>query len=319
VPNAAIVSVTLNPALDEAVALDEMQLGGTNRVRLDGLDPGGKGINASRVIHRLGRSTLALGFTAGYTGELLRENLAAEGVPCEFVEVAGLTRINVMIYESSRRRRTRMYLPGPSIDVSRLNEIREIIAGMPSVGIVILGGSLPQGLDENTYRDLLLWLHERNLRAILDTSGAALTAALGARPLLIKPNLEEAQELVGRTLANDDDILQAAESLRRRGPEHVVISLGERGAIATGPSGSWKAAPPPVRARSTVGSGDSMVAGLAIGLNEHTSLEDGLRWGSAAGAATAEKSGTQLGDAAEIDRLVSSVVIQRLAVEELLA
>jgi 1-phosphofructokinase family hexose kinase len=312
VPNAPIVTVTLNPALDEAVALAAMELGGTNRVRLDAFDPGGKGINASRVIHRLGRQTLALGFVGGYTGELLHEFLEREGVPHAFDGVDGLTRVNVMIYETACSRRTRMYLPGPQVAQERLEEIRKRLAAVEPGGLVVLAGSLPPGLPPATYRDLVRWLRDRDVRTIVDASGEALAAAFDAEPLLVKPNLEEAETLLGRTLRGDDQLLAAARALCERGAQHAVISLGESGAIAVGPGGAWKAVPPRVTARSTVGSGDSMVAGLAIGFAEGGSLEEGLRWGSAAGAATAATVGTTLGTAAEIRRLASAVTIQRL-------
>ncbi len=311
-----IGTVTMNPAIDEAVSIDSLALGRTNRCRLDAVDPGGKGVNASRVIHRLGRATLALGFVGGVTGAFLRAELDREGVPHAFDDVDGFTRINVMVYERSSARRTRLYLPGAPVVVERLVDLKRRLESAPPGCIVLLGGSLPPGLPETTYADLVMWLHARGMRAIIDTSGEALARALAAKPLLIKPSVEEAEELLGYRLTDDAAIVQAAHELHRRGAEHVVISQGADGAIGVGPDTVWKAIPPIVEACSSVGSGDSMVAGLAIAFNEGCTLAYGLRLGTAAGAATAMTPGTRLCEAEEVEALVRRVIVQKLAPTE---
>lgn len=308
-----IVTVTMNPAIDEAVAIDTLLLGATNRCSLDDLDPGGKGINVSRVLHRLGRPTLALGFIGGVTGELLCSRLDAEGVPHAFDQVEGVTRINVMILEQMRERRTRLYLPGAAVGIERLDDVRARLAKCESGSIVVLGGSLPPGLPDTTYAELITWLHAREVRVILDTSGAALTCALGAKPLLVKPNVEEAEALLGRVLVDDDAVLDACRDLCAHGTTYAVISQGSHGAIGIGPEGAWKVVPPKITARSTVGSGDSMVAGIALALNEAHTFPEGLRLGAATGAATAIASGTQLCDVRDVQRLKSGVVLHELA------
>jgi len=286
-------------------------LGSTNRCGLDALDPGGKGINASRVIHRLGRTTRALGFVGGVTGALLRAGLDREGVPHDLDEVAEQTRINIMVYETRSGRRTRLYLPGAAVEPDRLDALLTRLTEL-GAGVVVLGGSLPPGLASTTYRELVQALRERGLRAIVDTSGAALADVLGAAPLLVKPNVEEAEALLGRELKTEGDILRAADELRLRGPHYVVISRGADGAIAVGPHDAWKAVPPPIEARSTVGSGDSMIAGLAIALDEELPIAEGLRLGTAAGAATAANVGTRLCEPREVERLLGDVIVQEL-------
>jgi 1-phosphofructokinase family hexose kinase len=306
-----ITTVTLNPAVDVAVTVERLVQGGTNRCRLDSVDPGGKGLNASRVIGRLGRPTLALGFLGGPTGQMVRARLDAEGVPYCFDEVDDLTRLNTMVYELLNGQRTRIYLPGARVDPAKIEWLRERLADVPAGSTVILAGSVPPGLPHDVYRDLVGWLGARRVRTVVDTSGAALAAALDARPTLIKPNTDEVMELLGRTLATDEDVVAAAGELRQRGAEHVVISQGAAGAIAVGPEGVWKAVPPAVRARSTVGSGDSMVAGLAIALNEGKDVAEALRLGTAAGAATAITPGTQLCRPGDVTRFLPQVTIVR--------
>ncbi len=257
-----IMTVTLNPAVDQAVEIEAFLLGNINRCRLGSLDAGGKGLNASRVIHRLGRETIALGFVGGVTGAMIRSCLDAEHVMHAFDDVEEMTRLNVMLYETSSARRSRIYLPGARVDPARIADLQLRLQQVPSGGVVVLGGSLPPGLPEETYAQLVAWLRDRGVRTIVDTSGAALAHAVRARPALIKPDIEEAEALLGRAIHDDADALAAARRLQELGAEHVVVSQGAAGAIALGPSECWKAFAPAVRTCSSVGSGDSMVAGL---------------------------------------------------------
>lgn len=307
-----ITTVTINPAIDEAVALDVLDLGGKSRCSLDSLDPGGKGVNASRVIHRLGRQTLALGFAGGLTGDLLRQKLVQEEVPSEFIIVAESTRVNIMIYERVASRRSRLYLPGPHVSLESLHELEQRLFEVPAKSVVVLGGSVPPGLPVTIYRDLIIALQARGISCVVDTSGEALAAALEARPVLVKPNVEEASELLARSVLTDDDALAAAHDIRALGAQQVVISQAARGAIGVNASGAWKAVPPKIEACSTVGSGDSMVAGLAIAIDEGSPLMEGLRWGTAAGAATAMMAGTQLCRAADVYKLLPAVQLHEL-------
>lgn len=285
-------------------------LGGINRCTLSTLDAGGKGLNASRVIRRLGRETIALGFVGGVTGAMLRAALDDERVQHAFDDVAELTRINVMVYERASARRSRLYLPGARVEPERLADLHVRLGQARAGGVVILGGSLPPGLPESTYFDLVTWLRERGVRAVVDASGAALARVLEAKPALIKPNVEEAEEVLGRRIAGDADALEAARELRRRGAEAVVISQGADGAIGVDADSAWKALPPAIVARSTVGSGDSMVAGLAIALDEACGLDEGLRLGTAAGAGTAMTPATHLCRREDFDLLLPQVRVR---------
>lgn len=299
-----ITTVTLNPSIDEAVTIDAFTLGKANRCKLEALDPGGKGLNVSRVIHRLGRATTALGFVGGVTGDMIREKLDAEGVAHALDQVDELTRLNVMIYERSTGRRSRLYLPGAAVTPDKLLALRNRLDDVPAGAIIVLGGSVPPGLPSTIYRNFVTRLQERDVRCIVDTSGAALANVLSARPALIKPNVEEAAEVLGYDLPTDRDIVAAARELQRRGAQSVVISQGAAGAIGVCGSDAWKAVPPQVESRSTVGSGDSMVAGLAVAMNEGRPFAEGLILGTAAGAATAATPGTQLCSAADVETML---------------
>jgi 1-phosphofructokinase len=305
-----IATITLNPALDEAISTDELVLGAQNRVALDDLDPGGKGLNASRVIARLGRDTVAYGFVAGVTGALLRSWLDDEGVAHDFDDVGGLTRINVMVFERKSERRTRIYLPGARVEPRDLDRLRARLATIPDDCVTVIGGSVPPGLPDTVYRDLVAELSARGIRVVVDASGASFAAVLEAGPALVKPNVEELAELIGHTPGGAAEIVAAAQGVRARGAAAVVVSMGADGAIGVDATGAYRAFAPHVEAHSTVGSGDSMVAGLAIALAEGTGLAEGLRLGAAAGAATAMRPGTQLCRPDDVHRLVRDVIVR---------
>ena len=282
-----IVTVTLNPSIDLPIALNELHIGETNRCIESALDAGGKGINASRVIRRLGGNTVAYGFAGGITGALLRKRLDEENVPHAFDEIEGLTRLDVMLFERSLNRRTRLLGEGPPIEARHLDGLRSRLASIPAGSYVVLGGSIPPGIAPTIYRDLVVWLNERSVHCIVDISGEALRDVLEAHPALIKPNEEEAGEAVGRALSGETEILAAARELRARGAQSVVISLGAQGAIGVTDNGAWKVDVPEVEVHSTVGSGDSMVGGLALSLNRGSSFVDAVALGAAAGTAAA--------------------------------
>ncbi len=303
----------MNPAVDQAIAVDALVLGAVNRCTVDSVDPGGKGVNVSRVLIRLGCPTLALGFAAGVTGDFLMDQLCEERVPHHFWHAEGMTRTNTMIWERTNGRRTRCYLPGARVSERSLGELEKQLALVPRGEFVVFGGSLPPGLADDTYARLTQTLKRRGVPVIVDTSGKALGLAVEAAPYLVKPNVEEAEALLGRRLLNDDDVLGAALELRRRGPQYVVISQGANGAIGAGPLGAWKAIAPSVNAKSSVGSGDSMVAGIVAGLNAGHSLVESLIVGTAAGAATASTPGTHLCGTADVRRLMKAVVVRELA------
>lgn len=306
-----ITTVTLNPSIDVPIAIDCIALGATNRCASSALEPGGKGLNASRVMHRLGAPTLAVGFAGGITGALLRHKLDEEGVPHAFEEVEGMTRLDVMLFERLTNRRTRLLAQGPQLDVAHFARLHATLH-VRSGDIVVFGGSIPPGLPATIYRDAVAELGARGARCIVDASGEALALALEAKPALVKPNEEEAAEAVGRSLRDDIDFLEAAIELRARGAAAVVISLGARGAVAVDATGAWRVRVPQGAVRSTVGSGDSMVAGLATGMARGQLLPQALALGAAAGTATAMAPGRNLCSAADVQALLAQISVERI-------
>ncbi len=308
-----IVSFTPNPALDLTLEVEDVEIGGVNRTEASHLDPGGKGINVSRVVHRLGGETVALGVLGGHIGKLAERALRKEGVPTEMVWIRAETRLNVILHDTLSDAGTRVYDRGPPAGVSGLERVDEMLdRWLPRADVLVTTGSLLPGMPEDLHRRILAQSKDHGTRTILDSSGTVLAAALDAGPDLIKPNAQEAGDILGRTLDSEDDVLRAAEELRARGAGAVVISRGRYGSILASDEGLFRAVPPGVELNSTVGSGDSMVAALALAMVRGEPLSEGLRLGSAAGAATAASRGTQLGTAEEIRELLPGVVLEEM-------
>lgn len=308
-----IITLTLNPAVDQTMFLDRLIPGEVNRVQETQLDPAGKGINASRVIHRLGWPTIAFGFLAGESGQIIRKALDEEGVQHHFVRVGGQTRINVTITEHATGRATSLYGPGPAVEAENLATLEGLLRFWLQVGrILVLAGSLPPDAPDDIYAGYIRLARAQDVRTILDTSGAPFGPGLAARPDVIKPNVAEAEELLGRALPDPEAVARGARELAGRGIEVVVVSMGGAGSVCVRGRQAWRIIPPTIERRSTVGSGDSFVAGLAIALARGDDLTEGLRLGTAAGAATAMTPGTALGAAEDVERLLPQVQIEQI-------
>ena len=308
-----ILTFTPNPAVDKTIFMQSIALGAVNRVKESQLDPGGKGINVSRMVNHLEWPTMALGFLAGDIGHLVQTSLSSEGVPNQFVFVPGQTRLNITIMDETTQTGTSFFDEGPFISPSFLEAMDHIVAKwLRTAQVFVLAGALPPGLPQGVYATYIQMARSKGVTAILDAHGEPLKYGIGALPYLIKPNVSEAEELLERKLPTEDAIIAAAKELRARGIAVVVISMGAKGAICANSDVVWKAIPPKVEPKSTVGSGDSMVAGLAIAIAQRQNILEGLRLGTAAGAATAMTPGTSLGTLAEVKSLLGQVKIEQI-------
>ncbi|MBI4320536.1 MAG: 1-phosphofructokinase [Chloroflexi bacterium] len=308
-----IITVTLNPAMDKTLVIDQLVPGETNRVKDARTDPGGKGINVSRVLRVLGQSSLAVGFVSGSVGRFVEASLNEMGILDDFIHTPGQTRTNIAIVEEKRRITTLLSEKGPATDPHYLSALKERLRVHIAPGTwTVLAGSLPPRIKPGVYAELTSLAREMGGLAALDADGEPLALGVAAKPHLIKPNRHELESLIGRTLASDEDVLGAAREIHASGVAIVVVSMGAQGAIAVSDQGTWKAMPPKVEPRSTVGAGDSLLAGVVLGLSTGKGLVEGLRLGTAAGAATALTSGTQLCHQPDIDRLLPEVRIEKL-------
>lgn len=275
-----IVTLTPNPSIDRTIAVDHLHVGEVNRAHSVLIDPGGKGVNVSRALAANGVATSAIIPLGGPDGDLHSSLLDAAGLAHVAVGIGGNTRTNVAIVDPHGRT-TKVNEPGPELsDV----EVAALRAAIPSdAEWVVLCGSLPRGTDPSLFTDVV---SGHGGRVVVDTSGAPLAAAVAASPYLVKPNREELEELVGRSLSTLGDVRVACDELVAGGIRVVVASLGADGALLTTAEGSWLAKAPVVNPLSTVGAGDCLLAGVLSALAEDLPPADvlarGVAWGSAA-------------------------------------
>lgn len=309
-----IATVTLNPSLDEWIHVPSLRVGALNRATGFARYPGGKGINVSRVIHELGGRTAAYALAGGMDGQLLRTLLKRLGIRCEFVPVAQSTRNNYKLQTDSPRAITELNTAGPAVSRAALQALRQRLL-RAGARCVVLSGSLPPGAPASIYRAWIAALRRLGIPAVLDASGEAMRLGVAARPWLIKPNRQEAEELLGRPLGGKREHLQALQRLLRLGAEVVILSLGAEGALMATASapGIWWGRPPRVRAVSSVGAGDSLVGGFVWSWMRQPSLVEAFRWGVASGTATVMTPGTELCHRADVYRVRRRVAIRRLA------
>ena len=282
-----IYTVTFNPAIDYVVRLDApLEVGEVNRARGEDCVLGGKGINVSGVLAQLGCPSVALGFVAGETGAWLERGLSAQGLRTDFVHLTkGMTRINVKIKAGQE---TELNGAGPDIPESAMQQLEEKLDKLNENDILILAGSIPSSLPQNTYERLLARLQGKGVRVVVDATRDLLVNVLPYHPFLIKPNNHELGEIVGRELATDEEIVAAARTLQTKGARNVLVSMAGAGALLLDEHGeTHRIGCPKGKVINSVGAGDSMVAGFVAGWMQTGSYRFALRLGTACGSATA--------------------------------
>ena len=282
-----IYTVTFNPAIDYVVRLDApLEVGEVNRAGGEDCVLGGKGINVSGVLAQLDCPSVALGFVAGETGAWLERGLEKQGLETDFVHLEqGMTRINVKIKAGQE---TELNGAGPNIPESAVRQLEEQLDALNENDILILAGSIPRSLPQDTYERLLARLQGKGVRAVVDATRDLLVNVLQYRPFLIKPNNHELGEIVGRELKTDAEIIAAARALQEKGACNVLVSMAGDGAILVDETGKvHRIGCPRGKVVNSVGAGDSMVAGFVAGWMQTGSYDMALRLGTACGSATA--------------------------------
>jgi 6-phosphofructokinase 2 len=297
-----VVTLTLNPTIDISMEVDEMVPDHKLRARLIDIEPGGGGVNVSRVLHRLGVPTRAVVALGSMSGEILRAELAAEGVPIVPVSIHGATRRAATIFASRTREHYRLVTEGHRLDDSEWQAARDALAAAGAdADYLVLSGSFPPGVPVSLVNELAVIAREVGARLVVDSSGAPLAAAADAGVFLLKPNRRELQELVGAP--EEFDVVAAARRLVDRRVAVVVVSLGADGALLVADGTEVRLPTVPVDVVSAVGAGDSMVGGILAGLVEGRPLDAALRLGMAAGAAACLTDGSGLCREEDVRRL----------------
>jgi len=301
---AAIVTLTMNPALDIATS--------TDRCAAPRYDPGGGGINVARAVHALGGNAVAIFPAGGAAGEMIRHLLEQQGVLHHAVAISGFTRESLTVEERRTGRQFRFILPGPEISESDQERCLDRLARAAAAATyIVASGSLPLGVPEDFYARTAKLAQALGKRLILDTSGAALKQA-GRGMYLLKPSLRELEHLAGREIRTAREQEDAAREVIAQGrSEVVVLSLGDQGALLATPEGCERFAAIPVDARTSVGAGDSMLAGIVLSLCRGLPLGEAVRFGMAAGAAALLGSGTELCRRSDVERLYARQSLQQ--------
>jgi 1-phosphofructokinase family hexose kinase len=310
-----VVTVTLNPAIDQTLSIPGFAANQVNRVAASRSDAGGKGVNVASVLADFGVGVIATGFLGADDPELFENLFVRKGIEGRFVRIAGSTRIGIKIVDDRTGQTTDINFPGLAPRAEEVEELVARVAGLAEPGgWFVISGSVPPGVPSGLYVRLIQEIHGRGGWVVLDTSGPPLREALAAGPEVVKPNLQELSELAGRDLDTPAAVEAAAEPLFEQGVRRVVISMGGDGALflERGPLGehALRARPPRVDVRSTVGAGDAMVAGLVAATIWGLPLEEVARMGTAAGAYAVTQAGAGIGDWTEFERLRSAVEIE---------
>lgn len=308
-----IATITLNPSIDRTLAIDRLVVGGMNRVRSKIDHPSGKGINASLTLSSLGQSTEALAFIGGESGRWLVKALLDQGLAVDCVEVEGDTRINLKVWSEKERQSTEINEPGPLVTEKELAELKsKVFTKAKHWDWVVISGSVPPGTPKEFYAALVETAKGQGAKVALDASGPALSEGITAMPDLIKPNEVEASELLGFPVEDEKGAIAAVEELTSRGIDYVLLTLGKDGAVIGHGGRMWRALTPKVRVESTVGCGDSAIAGMLHGLMKEEGIEEAIRWAIATGAAAAGTRGTTPPKLAVVTKLLSEVKLQRI-------
>lgn len=297
-----IYTVTFNPAIDYVIHVGgALRTGTINRTTAEDFQFGGKGINVSGVLKTLGMDSVALGFVAGFTGQALEQGLQQQGLSTDLIHVQqGMTRINVKVKGDEE---TEINGMGPAITPADMDSLYARLDKLRDGDTLVLSGSIPGCLPQDTYEKILARLQEKQLRTVVDATRDLLVNVLKYKPFLIKPNNHELGEIFGETPVTDEQIIACARKLQAMGGRNILVSLAGDGALLLDEHGvSHRIGCPKGKVVNSVGAGDSMVAGFLAGVLQTGDYEYALKLGTAAGSATAFSLG--LADKALIDQLL---------------
>jgi len=308
--NMKIATVTLNPTIDQTVFIPNFRAGEVNRVTQTQFDPGGKGVNVAWYLADYGFSICVTGFLGEENIQLFERLFTWKKIEDRFVRIDGRTRSNIKIVDEVNQETTDINFPGQPPTTTDMQTLFQIVAEMTEdCHWFVLAGSIPAGCQADIYKDLVELIKKRGRAVALDTSGEALRLALPAAPNLVKPNIDELQELEGRPLETEAEVIEAARSWLAQGMETVVVSMGADGALFVEENEVVLAQPPKVTVKSTVGAGDAMVSGTVAGKSRGVSLAECARLGTAFSLSAISQVGAGLPSLEVIEEFMNQVVL----------
>ncbi|MTK05947.1 MAG: 1-phosphofructokinase [Hungatella sp.] len=303
-----IVTVTMNPAIDKTVDIGKFERGDLNRIKRVEIDAGGKGINVSKTIRELGGESIATGFVGGTSGTIIKQVLNDLGLRTDFVDVKGETRTNLKVVEETGEV-TELNEPGPEVSKEQLNDLLNRLEGYANPDtLFVLAGSIPAGIPTDIYRKITEQVHQKGAKVLLDADGVLFSESLKGKPDMLKPNRSELERYYQMDYrASEQELVSMGEKLLDQGASMAAISLGQMGAIFLTKGKRYRCPGLRVKAHSTVGAGDALVAAMAYSWDEKLPLETCIRlcMGASAGAVTSI--GTKPPKRSLVDELVERV------------
>lgn len=307
-----VSTFTLNPAIDKTYYADDFALDTVNRAKKTKTNAGGKGINLTAALSECGISLCAYGFL-GAGGDMIDAFLKDKNVETDFVRTEGEIRTNIKICDLKRGAYTDLNESGAPVSEGELSLLFEKAEDAAKKSdIVYMGGSLPNGASDDTYAKIIRLCRKYGAISAVDTSGAELKCAVKEKPDIIKPNGKEAAELLGKDINTVKDAAEAAKELYDMGIKNALLSLGADGSVCAGGSGIYRVYPLPVKVNSTVGAGDSFLAGFVYGKAKGFPFEECLKCAASFSAAKITKDGTDIPVFSELTQYVISVKLERI-------
>ena len=309
-----ILTITLNPAIDVRYNIENFRLGEVNRTKYIEKRAGGKGINVSRVINQLGGDILATGIVGGFTGELFLSKLNADNIKNDFLKTTQETRTCIAVIDENIKGITEFLesASGTKKDFEDFIEKYKIILDK-GIDIICGSGSLLKGIGTDAYNVLIEEANKRGIKFILDTSGEALLKGIESSPFLIKPNLEELEDITGTKFNSANKMIEAAKKLKENNNiENIMITLGGDGAVLITDNEVFKGTFPEVKIKNTVGSGDSTIAGMAFSLSQGKSISECFRMAIACGTTNAMLDSTGSVDLDILKDIYDKIKIEKL-------
>ena len=283
-----ITTVTLNAAIDKTYFVPDFRLNKVNRTTMVHSEPGGKGVNVAKVLNLLDIPVITTGFAGGYNGMKIRDELKKIGIHPEFINIKEESRLCINIIDEVIQTQTEILESGPTITETEWVDLCEKIDCLSKKSsLVIMSGSLPKGLHDDSYKELISIVKRNHAKAVIDTSGIALEEALKSAPYMVKPNKQELAQLLKKEHITTNDILDALSLFQKQGIDLTVVSLGEEGALVGYKGEAFKVTPPQIELVNPVGCGDALVAGITAGLHLELDIRESLILGVSAATANA--------------------------------
>ena len=304
---ANILTITFNPCIDKSTSVPALAPEKKLRCASPVFEPGGGGINVARALKKLGKDATAVYPSGGYSGKFLNTLLTEENISAIVVETKRHNRENLIVLDNATNLQYRFGMPGPELNESEWRECMDVIE-QNEAEFIIASGSLPPGVPEDIFAQISMAAKKKNKKLVLDTSGRALDLALKEGVYLAKPNIGELSKLAGKEELDAIEIEPVARELILKGAcEIMVVSMGVAGAMLVAKDEVYKIAAPVVKRKSTVGAGDSMVAGIVLKIAEGKNLKEALQYGIACGTAATMNAGTQLCSRDDVDKLFAAI------------